>query len=306
MTFFGFGQTVDQNRALLDAIPDMMFRLSRDGEFLEFKDSKEVSLYMPAQSFLGKRVTDVLPTQISESCMTVVEEALKTGEVQLFEYQLPAGGSVQYFEARVASCGENEALVIVRDITQRITVDRMKDEFVSVVSHELRTPLTSIRGSLGLVAGGVTGVLPQDAQRMVDITVSNTDRLIRLTNDILDIERMESGRVAMEKSTCNAGALLGQATEVMTNLAESAGVSLSVQAESIMILADPDRIVQTLTDLVSNAIKFSPLLSGIRGINLLKPSKDTFQFFRGYSPPLVLYRQHRLIPFEFRFKRNQS
>jgi signal transduction histidine kinase len=81
-------------------------------------------------------------------------------------------------------------------------MDRMKDEFVSVVSHELRTPLTSNPGSLGLIAGGVMGVLPDKAQHMADIAVSNADRLIRLINDILDIERVESGGVTMAKTAC--------------------------------------------------------------------------------------------------------
>lgn len=251
-------QTIDQNRALLDAIPDMMFRISSDGEFLEVKDSKDITLFAPAQSILGKNVTDVLPADLSELCMASVKQALKTGEVQLFEYRLPFGESDCDFEVRVAPNGKSEALAIVRDITERMAVDRMKEEFVSMVSHELRTPLTSIRGSLGLIAGGVTGVLPEKAQHMVDIAVNNADRLIRLINDILDIERMESGRVAMEKSTCDARALVIQAAEIMRNMAEGAAVSLLVHSESTMILADPDRIVQTLTNLLSNAIKFSP------------------------------------------------
>jgi signal transduction histidine kinase len=87
----------------------------------------------------------------------------------------------------------------------------MKDELLSVVSHELRTPLTSIRGALGLLAGGVLGPLPGKGQRMVEIAVNNTDRLIRLLNDLLDLERMRAGRTLLDLRTCDATELLEQA-----------------------------------------------------------------------------------------------
>ena len=97
------------------------------------------------------------------------------------------------------------SVAVFRDVTDRHEVDRMKDEFVSVVSHELRTPLTSIRGSLGLLAGGAVGELPDAGRRMVEIAVENTDRLIRLINDILDIERIESGAVVLHQAALRRG-----------------------------------------------------------------------------------------------------
>lgn len=133
----------------------------------------------------------------------------------------------------------------------------MKDEFVSVVSHELRTPLTSIRGSLGLLASGRLGTFPDKGQRMLEVAVRNTDRLVRLINDILDVERIESGKVSMSKTICNAAELMGQAGEFLQTIAEKAGVRLVVAPLAARLWADPDRILQTLTNLLSNAIKFS-------------------------------------------------
>jgi len=150
------------------------------------------------------------------------------------------------------------AVITFRDVTERREVDRMKDEFVSVVSHELRTPLTAIRGSLGLLAAGKAGEVPERGQRMLDIAVQNTDRLIRLINDILDLERIESGKVAMEQHPVNAAELAHNAAEVMLPMAERAGVGLYVEAEAVHLLADADRILQVLTNLISNAVKFSP------------------------------------------------
>jgi hypothetical protein len=146
---------------------------------------------------------------------------------------------------------------IFRDVTARLEIERMKDEFVSTVSHELRTPLTSIRGALGLLAGGVLSADPAKTGRMLDIAVANTDRLIRLINDILDIERIESGRVKLEKRSCSAAGLMVQAVEAVREVANKAGVKLELFPTSGNVVADSDRIVQTLTNLLGNAIKFS-------------------------------------------------
>src|SRR5262249_49896560 len=103
----------------------------------------------------------------------------------------------------------------VRDISERRAVERLKDEFVSVVSHELRTPLTSIRGALGLLTSGLIGALPERGQRMLEIAVNNTDRLVRLINDILDIERMQSGKGTMQRQLADAAARPQQASGEM-------------------------------------------------------------------------------------------
>lgn len=146
----------------------------------------------------------------------------------------------------------------VKDISDRREVERLKDEFVSIVSHELRTPLTSISAALDLLASGVLQNQPEDAQHMLAIAASNTDRLVRLINDILDIERIESGKVVMTKQVCNATALMNQSVEAVQDIADLAGVTLSVSSVPVRLWADPDRLIQVFTNLLSNAIKFSP------------------------------------------------
>jgi PAS domain S-box-containing protein len=148
--------------------------------------------------------------------------------------------------------------VFLQDITERKQIDRMKSEFISVVSHELRTPLTSIHGSLGMLASGLLKPDSDQGKRMLQIAVDSTDRLVRLINDILDIERIESGRVKMEREFCQVDDLVDEAINVVQPLANKAAVTLSVTRLPIQVWADPDRIVQTLTNLLSNAIKFSP------------------------------------------------
>jgi signal transduction histidine kinase/DNA-binding response OmpR family regulator len=144
------------------------------------------------------------------------------------------------------------------DLGQQREMQRLKNEFTSVVSHELRTPLTSIRGSLGLMAGGALGAIPPQAQRMLDIAVTNTDRLIRLINDILDLERIESGEVAMCVGPVDAQALIGDAMRALEGMAAEAGVRLQADGSAITVSGDRDRLIQALTNLLGNAIKFSP------------------------------------------------
>jgi PAS domain S-box-containing protein len=146
----------------------------------------------------------------------------------------------------------------LRDISQRHALDRMKDEFVSTVSHELRTPLTSIRGALGLLSAGLLGDMSHKATELLRIAVANTDRLVRLINDILDLERMESGRSVLQIRALDIGDLARQAVETMQSMAQDANIRLECTAPSCSAEADADRIVQVFTNLLSNAIKFSP------------------------------------------------
>ncbi len=149
------------------------------------------------------------------------------------------------------------AVVVFRDVTERRAIDRLKSEFVSTVSHELRTPLTSIRGALGLLGSGLLGTLHEKGQRMLEIAVSNTDRLVRLINDILDLERIGSGKTELAHAPVDAHTVMVQASQGLQSMADEAGIHLVVSPASGTLLGDSDRIIQTLTNLIGNAIKFS-------------------------------------------------
>ncbi|MFC6644967.1 response regulator [Granulicella cerasi] len=146
-------------------------------------------------------------------------------------------------------------------LMERRQLDGIKDEFISTVSHELRTPLTSIRGALGLLSSGLLGQLDVKAANLLRIAVTNTDRLVRLINDILDLERMDSGRAAMQLRPCSLHEIIQQSVETMQSMAHDAGVRIEVVPEPGGMPAafegDPDRIQQVLVNLLSNAVKFS-------------------------------------------------
>lgn len=155
-----------------------------------------------------------------------------------------------------------------QDLQQRTEMDSVKDEFISTVSHELRTPLTSIRGALGLLSAGLMGKVDDKAANLLRIASTNTDRLVRLINDILDLERMNSGSAPLQPRACSMRDLVLQAVDTMGAMAENAQVRLEIVPEPgnplVMFDGDPDRIQQVLTNLLSNAIKFSPAGSAVR------------------------------------------
>jgi PAS domain S-box-containing protein len=148
---------------------------------------------------------------------------------------------------------------VMRDISERKEIDRLKNEFVSIVSHELRTPLTSIRGSLGLMEAGAAGELPAKARELARIARQNADRLIRLINDILDLEKIEAGKVQLQIAALDPAEILESTVAELRGMAGLYKVTMQTCIECPEAVAgDRDRVVQVLTNLLSNAIKFSP------------------------------------------------
>ncbi|MEH2342748.1 MULTISPECIES: PAS domain S-box protein [unclassified Nostoc] len=152
---------------------------------------------------------------------------------------------------------------IAEDITELEQINLIKSEFIGIVSHELRTPLTAIRAALGLLQTGIYDRKPDKFKRMIEIAAIDSDRLVRLVNDILDLERLESDRAVLEKTTCNASDLIQQAVAVVQAIANQQNITFNIHPTNAQVWAAPDAIVQTLTNLLGNAIKFSPADSTI-------------------------------------------
>lgn len=150
---------------------------------------------------------------------------------------------------------------VVQDITERSLLDRAKVEFISTVSHELRTPLTSIKGSLGLIKSGVTGELPEHIRVMLDIAYSNSDRLVVLINDILDMEKIEAGQMTYRMKPVDVAAFMDEAMAANRGYGDTHNIRFVYTAnddDAMMVNADADRLMQVMSNLMSNAAKFSP------------------------------------------------
>ncbi|WP_347566467.1 ATP-binding protein [Scytonema sp. UIC 10036] len=181
---------------------------------------------------------------------------------------------------------------IGEDITQRYALDKIKDEFISIVSHELRTPLTSIHGGLNLLATGLVSPESEKGKRLIQITSENAERLVRLVNDILDLERLQSGKMILYKQKYETNKLLTKAAEIMQLTANNFDIKISIITQSLEVVVDSDRIIQVLTNLLSNAIKFSPKNSTITMIAEKITEKND-------GSPVVLFKvqdQGRGIP----------
>jgi PAS domain S-box-containing protein len=251
---------------ILSIAGDAIISIDDNQRITLFNQGAEKIFGYSAQEVLGQPLDTLLPARFSEFHRQHVdlfngstEQSRQMGERQEI-YGRRRDGSEFPAEASISKLSlpeETLYTVILRDITDRKQIDRMKDEFISVVSHELRTPLTSIHGALKMLATRLLKADSEQGQRLLRIATNSTDRLVRLINDILDIERIESGRVKMAKVICNVADLVTESINLVQPIADKEHITLEVSNQSILIWADPDRIVQTLTNLLSNAIKFS-------------------------------------------------
>jgi len=260
-----------QNELILNSVGEGICGLDLQGQIRFINPAAARMLGYEATAPIPQRMNLIWPQchpladgTLPPSPKCLIDLSLTRGESHQAiagNFPRPDGTSfpVEYAIAPIREAGAIVGAVLTfRDVTERQAIEQMKSEFVSIVSHELRTPLTSIRGALGMLASGLLKAYPAKAERMLEIAAANTDRLVRLINDILDIERIESGKVSMERTICDASHLMLQAVEVMQPMAEKAGVTLVVEPFAAPLFVDGDRILQTLTNLLSNAIKFSP------------------------------------------------
>jgi PAS domain S-box-containing protein len=200
----------------------------------------------------GSTLDDMLGKPLEVTATSAAAQQVEL-EINLSRYELP---------------GRQRYICMARDISARKQVERLKSEFVSTVSHELRTPLTSIRGSLGLLAAGAVGELPERARELVNIAQSNSERLVSLVNDILDIEKLEFGQASFQLSRTDLRPLLHEALLHNQGYADSFEVHLSLDDQAlpaqVSVEIDSLRLQQVLSNLISNAVKFSEPRNKVR------------------------------------------
>ncbi|PWB60537.1 MAG: hypothetical protein C3F16_10225 [Betaproteobacteria bacterium] len=253
-----------QLRQLVEFMPAAIIFVNREQRILIHNKAYAELTGLPSYEINGKSVRDILGPERFAQVEPNLVQAL-SGVPTHYSTQRPnASGrtvdlDVLNWPLRGAD-GEVEGVIVLGiDVTRLKEADRMKDHFVSVVSHELRTPLTAMRGSLGLLSGGVAGELPEEAKPLVDIALQNSDRLWRLVNDLLDIEKMSAGHVSFRIEPLDWRALLREAVEASRGLMQQFDVSFELEpVEELRVLGDPDRLSQVLSNLILNAAKFSP------------------------------------------------
>ena len=256
-----------QQEILLDSVADGICGVDRRGMISFANPAAARLLGAPPSSLTGKMVHDLLHgaapanRKCGEDCPLLracSRQTAAAGEDTIFRADA-SSFPAEYALTPILDQGRFSGSVLsFRDVSQRNALDRLKDEFISTVSHELRTPLTSIRGALGLLSSGMLGDVNEKAANLLRIALTNSDRLVRLINDILDLERIQSGREPLAFRSIQLSDIIRQAIGDMQPMADAAGVQLIHDTTRAEIDADPDRLLQVLTNLLSNAVKFSP------------------------------------------------
>lgn len=172
-----------------------------------------------------------------------------------YKFEVPPPHEIGQLQATFDAMAEK----VLRQVDDLKSLDQAKSDFLSIASHELRTPLTSIKGSLSLLNSGVVGALPPKSKDLLQIASVETDRLIRLINELLDLTKIEAKKMPLQRSWFNSTAMLQTTIASLQGFAGSAEIQLTFECdETLWVSGDPDRIQQVLTNLISNAIKFSP------------------------------------------------
>ncbi|MTW19776.1 PAS domain S-box protein [Allochromatium palmeri] len=258
-----------QTQAIVDNIVDGLITIDCEGTIASANPAALRIFDYASEEVIGENVGMLMPEPQGRAHDSYMRHYLTTGVARVvgFNREMEGrrrDGTVFPIELAVSevSCQDQPMYIgMVRDITERKRVERMKSEFVSTVSHELRTPLTSISGSLGLLLGGAMGELPATMRPLLEIAHKNSQRLNYLINDLLDMEKIAAGKMQFNMQETALMPLVEQAVSANQSYGEACGVRLELTeriAEEITVRVDSQRLQQVLANFLSNAAKFSP------------------------------------------------
>lgn len=256
-------------QTIIEAAQDAYVAVDPEGRITGWNTQAEMMFGWSKNEALGKPLHElVIPLRFRDSFLRALRHYDETGQANFLDrrrerFVIDRNGQEFPVEMSAGIVHWDQGwffTAFLHDISERKEIARMKDEFISTVSHELRTPLTSIRASLAMLDSGMAGEFEPDVKELLHIAYENCERLVRLINDVLDIEKIESGRLQYALVPQTISPLIRQATQAMQAYANqfNIGVEVATNDGDTVIHADGDRIVQVLVNLLSNAIKFSP------------------------------------------------
>jgi PAS domain S-box-containing protein len=249
-------------KRLFETSLDLIMVTDRRGQFIEISPSATTILGYRPEEMIGRIGTEFIYPDDLERTRSEMRQARRGRLTRNFEtrYVHKKGHIVTLAWNGTWSESEQLHFFIGRDVTEAKLTERMKKEFVATVSHELRTPLTSIAGALGLLVANAGVALPPPTLRLLTIAQANSQRILRLVSGILDMDKIESGKIVFILKQVEIRALVEQAIESKRESAETFGVRIRLDAasEACELSGDPDWLSKVVANLLSNAVKFSP------------------------------------------------
>ncbi len=246
-------------RAIIEAIPDLMVRISRDGNILSFGASPEglQGLYLSSETIVGSTVDAILPPATANLIRGYIHKAIDTGELQVFEYEQPSSQGNQVYEVRLVVSGEAEVLAIARDVSERARLEQMKSDFINRAAHELRTPLTTASMMVDLIQEGGSD---EEQQQYLGILDAELQRQRTLVEELLTVGRLESGTFQLNMRPLDLGPVVQASLSAVISLAHVKQIEvedLSVP-DLPAVMGNETGLQQVFINLFSNAIKFTP------------------------------------------------
>ncbi len=249
-----------KQRALVDGAHDLICSIDSSGRFTAANPACEKLLAYKPDELLGKHLIDlIVPAKVSET-LTYLDQIKDSDTIATLETKMKRkGGTVRdVLLSAQYSKEEGSAFCIIYDITQRKEAERLRQEVVAMVTHDLRTPLSTVCNVLDFLGRGTFGTLDEKGMRYVETGQRNVDRMMTLINDLLDIEKIKSGRMELSLSSVSLQKAFDDCRELHARLAEDSDIEIVVQSGDVAVTADAEKLQRVLSNLVSNAIKFSP------------------------------------------------
>ena len=261
------------NKAILDAIPDLILRVDRQGTFVNYKAAKTEILLLPEQQFLGKHIYEVFPKEISLPTMNCIERAFATGEMQLLECQIPdRDNKILSYEVRIAVSDTDEVMAIVRDITDRKQAEEdirrtleqekklneLKSRFVTMASHEFRTPLTTILSSAELLEHYGHKCSPEKQLKYLSQIQSSVMHMTELLNDVLLLGKADAGQLKLNPVRLDLPQFCQKLAAEISMSCQTHQIEFNAHHDCSPIWLDEKTLRHIVNNLLSNAIKYSP------------------------------------------------
>jgi PAS domain S-box-containing protein len=253
---------LSKNQAILEGIADGVIVFDKNGKAIVANPAIGQIIGRPSEEILGLEIEALMGEQVSEEDRGMISQLLRDRELHHPSVKFAWGTktlSVSFASVHAQEGEVTGTVAVFRDFTREAEVDRMKSDFVSIVSHELRTPLTSIKGYLDLVLIGASGPINKQQGSFLEIAKANAERLHALVSDLLDLSRIESGKVDLDLQVVSLPEIIDQVVDTVRNGFDERNLALTldVPADLPEIFGDPGRIAQIVTNLLGNAYKYT-------------------------------------------------